>query len=274
MEPVVEDVAQIQPLWLIVLVGALSGVIASVVGPIVVRVFTRNDRALDVRQAWVREKLQSVFGEGDVERTGDDPVEYFTRLVPPSGYTPHELWMHDINWAVGESVDYKLLHPRRSRLAQKWLSNWHNTLEPEANGLHATWHQQRESEDGVSESWEKANGRYEKRVRKAKSALSIWATGQWLTHSSLWLWWNGSNWYHRWQRWGSRHWLPSFSEEQGAVACDCVNEELVADMHRGYPDDEGVIRKLLRLLRNAEVPVRIQGHVEIYGEQKGRMLRR
>ncbi|MFD6698725.1 MULTISPECIES: hypothetical protein [unclassified Microbacterium] len=173
-----------EPLWIVVLVGALSGVIGAVVGPIMQRVFGRNDRAIDARQEWVRQKLQTVFGIGDEWVSSDGPQVAFMRLVPPHGATAHHYDMHSINWAVQESVDLMMLQPRRSAWARQWIYDWHFTLQHEFNILHSWMHYTRDHETWMNDEYLQADRAYQRRVRRVQSALSIWGTGQWLTHPS------------------------------------------------------------------------------------------
>jgi hypothetical protein len=173
-----------EPLWIVVLVGALSGVIGAVVGPIMQRVFGRNDRAIDARQEWVKLKLQMVFGIGDEWVSSDGPQVAFMRLVPPYGATAHYYDMHTINWAVQESVDLMMLQPRRSAWARQWLYDWHFTLHNEFSVLHSWMHYNQDRGRWSDSQYEKADNAYQRRVRRVQSALSIWATGQWLTHPS------------------------------------------------------------------------------------------
>lgn len=174
-----------EPLWIVVLVGALSGVIVAVIGPIMQRVFGRNDRAIDARQDWVKLKLQTVFGVGDEWVSSDGPQVAFMRLVPPHGATAHYCDMHTINWAVQESVDLMMLQPRRSAWARQWLYNWHFTLQEEFSILHSRMHYNHGRDVWMDREYEKADNVYQRRVRRVQSALSIWGTGQWLTHPSL-----------------------------------------------------------------------------------------
>jgi hypothetical protein len=173
-----------EPLWIVVLVGALSGVIGAVIGPVMQRVFGRNDRAIDARQEWVKLKLQNVFGVGDEWVSSDGPQVAFMRLVPPYGATAHYYDMHTINWAVQESVDLMMLQPRRSAWARQWLYDWHFTLHEEFSVLHSWMHYNRDRDQWSDSQYEKADNSYQRRVRRVQSALSIWGTGQWLTHPS------------------------------------------------------------------------------------------
>ncbi|WP_431246402.1 hypothetical protein [Leifsonia xyli] len=184
------------PIWVVILVGALSGVIGAIAGPIIQRVFGRNDRALDARQSWAREKLQRVFGLGDEWVPTDGAAEPFGRLVPPSGYKPQRYDMHTINWAVLESVDLMMLQPRRSKWARQWLYNWHFVLQREYRALHTWMHDLRERGVWDDKHWDRANEKYERRVRRVESSLSIWATGQWLTHPSPRIWVSGRDGLH------------------------------------------------------------------------------
>lgn len=233
----VENVNEITPLWVIILVGALSGVIGSVLGPIIQRLFTRNDRALEARRVWAREKLQTVFGVGDKQHPSDGPRHYFLRIVPPSGYTAHLYNMHAINWAVEESVDLMMLQPARSAWARQWLLYWHFALRDEAAYLHEWLHILRRDEQWNNEGWNKANAAYERRVRRVESALSIWAVGQWLTHPSLRMWLSGRRLAMRWHR----RRLHALEKAHGGhhgenvdyvkMKCDCVDEEALAAMY-------------------------------------------
>lgn len=180
----VSTVSASGPLWVVVLVGALSGVIGAIVGPIMQRVFARNDRAVDARQEWVKLKLQTVFGVGDEWVSSDGPQVAFMRLVPPYGATAHYYDMHTINWAVQESVDLMMLQPRRSAWARQWLYDWHFTLQHEFSVLHAWFHYNQERDQWNDDRYERADSLYQRRVRRVQSALSIWGTGQWLTHPS------------------------------------------------------------------------------------------
>ena len=148
------------------------------------RVFGRNDRAIDARQEWVKLKLQTVFGIGDEWVSSDGPQVAFMRLVPPYGATAHYYDMHTINWAVQESVDLMMLQPRRSAWARQWLFDWHFTLHDEFSVLHSWMHYNRDRDQWSDSEYEKADNAYQRRVRRVQSALSIWGTGQWLTHPS------------------------------------------------------------------------------------------
>lgn len=209
------------PLWVVVLVGALSGVIGAVVGPIIQRTFSRSDKALDARQAWAKEKLRYVFGIGDDPHPSDGPPQVFMRLVPPHPQMMHRYNMHSINWSVEESPDLVLLQPRRSAWARKWLYDWHFRLQEEAQALHGRRHyvdqrfrsdestrlqvefdrsldaatvkamtKQHEAawkaSNGATRRLEKAEDRYRKRVRRVQSSLAVWATGRWTSKPSLW----------------------------------------------------------------------------------------
>lgn len=174
--------------------------------------------------------MQAVFGIGDEPGASDGPTEYFYRLVIPNGYTPHFDDMHQINWAVSESPDYMLLHPRRSKWARKWLYNRQFILAAQGGFLHGTFHYQNSRPEGTTTAWERANERYVKRVNRTASSISVWATGQWLTHSSLWILITGSDWYcrileriHNWQ-------LRKVGKN--TAACDCVDEDTLAEMRR------------------------------------------
>lgn len=148
------------------------------------RVFARNDRAIDARQEWVKLKLQSVFGVGDEWVSSDGPQVVFMRLVPPHGRSTHHYDMHTINWAVQESVDLMMLQPRRSAWARQWLFDWHFTLHHEYTLLHSWMHYNEEHGLSGDDKFDKADDAYQRRVRRVQSALSIWGTGQWLTHPS------------------------------------------------------------------------------------------
>lgn len=249
-DALVTDPSELNPLWLVVLVGALSGVIGSVIGPVLQRIFTRNDRALDARQKWVHEKLLTVFGVGEEVRSSDEPTEYFRRLVPPNGGTPHEYFMHDINWAVSESPEYMLLQPRRSRWARLWLDAWHHTLVAEHGRLHGAFHAVLQADTSDWSAWNKANARYERRVRRVASSISMWATGQWITHPSLRLWLGARHRFQWFQSRRSLRWLSKIPQE--SAPCDCVDEELVAKI-RGYGMSRreqliGIVRQTWRVL--------------------------
>jgi hypothetical protein len=213
------------PLWVIILVGALSGVIGAVVGPITQRVFGRSDRALDARQVWAKEKLQTVFGVGDEWVATDGPVRPFMRLVPPSGSTPQMYDMHSINWALLESVDYMLLQPRRSKWARHWLYNWHFVLQPEARLLHTWLHDLRQRGVWEDDAWRRANAAYERKVARVQSSLAIWSTGQWLSHSSLRLWLSSTNRVHASRQRNSSIRKLAPAELRGGEwqECDCFN---------------------------------------------------
>lgn len=98
LSPALSAVNQAEPLfeprWIVVLVRALSGVIGSVVGAIMQRVFGHTDRSIDARQEWVKKSLQTVFGIGDAWVSSDRPRVAFMRLVPPHDATAHYYDMH------------------------------------------------------------------------------------------------------------------------------------------------------------------------------------
>jgi hypothetical protein len=177
-----------QPFELVILVGALSGVIGAIIGPIIQRTFARNDKALEARQSWAKQKLQFVFGTGDEKSPSDGPLHPFMRLIPPNVYILHAYDMHSINWAVEESIDLMMLQPKRSSWAREWLYNWHFVMQQNAQVLHDKMHENRHDGMYVDETWERESTRYERRVNKLQSDLSIWATGQWLSHPS-WRFW-------------------------------------------------------------------------------------
>ena len=181
------------PLWTVILVGALSGVIGSVLGPALTRVLARSDRALDARQAWARIKLLTVFGLGDEPFASDQMIiPPFVFLTPPNGWRYHLYDMHQINHGVEESIDLMMLQPRRSGWARDWLYHWHFALQPRAYYLHPRMHalerfglQDHKEYGKQRERWESDNAAYERKVRKVQSAFSIWAIGQPTRPSSL-----------------------------------------------------------------------------------------
>lgn len=211
-----------QPLSLIILVGALSGVIGAVLGPALQRAFSRSDSGLAARRGWAKEKLQYVFGIGD-EYSSDGPPIPFMRLVPPNALTPQAYDMHSINWATQESVDLMLLQPRRSRWAKQWLFNWHFVLQQEWNVLHRRMHAQRAEGINYDKAWERKATKYERRVQRVQSSLAIWATGRWLTHSSLRFWFGGRDKVSVWRQRASigTRWHSNPSINVDAI-CDCI----------------------------------------------------
>lgn len=212
------------PLWVVIVVGALSGVIGALVGPFLQRTFSRSDRALAARQKWAKEKLRWVFGIGVPKPYSDGPVEPFMFLVPPSGTTPQRYDMHTINPALEQSVDLMMLQPYRSRLARQWLYEWHFTLQPESRTLHNWMHHLREQGEHNDPTWEKLNRKYERRVLRVESALAIWATGQWVTHSSARLWISSRPWIvnARRKRLPARRAAPAaIRNGSSGSACDC-----------------------------------------------------
>lgn len=253
------------PLWVVVLVGALSGVIGAVLGPIIQRTFSRSDKALEARQAWAKAKLQAVFGIGDPPYPTDGPPRVFMRLVPPHTRVAHDYQMHSINWAVEESPDLMLLQPRRSAWAREWLLNWHFRLQGEAKAAHDFWHYHEAryiydpermavhdfkrrmdvvTGQGFGEDdkvlWrvfeksrkrlERAERRYGKRVRRVESSLAVWATGQWLARPSLWhrvTTWPLMRRFLDWQA-SQRH--PKYDYTDRLFVCTCKDEAIAAEM--------------------------------------------
>ena len=171
-----------ESIWIVVLVGALSGVAGAIIGPVIQRIFQRNDIAIDARQAWVKSKLQEVFGVGDHEPTSEMPNVPFTRFVPPNGEAKCLHNSHDFDWAVGESPDLAILQPRRSAWSEAWLRGWVVTLSREFSLLHAWMHYNENQAVSSDPHFERADGGYLRRVRRVKSALALWGTGQWLTN--------------------------------------------------------------------------------------------
>lgn len=216
-----------QPLFLVIIVGALSGVIGAVLGPALQRAFARSDSGLAARRSWVKKKLQYVFGIGD-EYISDGPQLPFMRLVPPNASIPQAYDMHSIIWATQESVDLMLLQPRRSRWAKQWVFNWHFVLQQEWHVLHRRMHAQRDAGINYDKAWERKAAKYERRVRRVQSTLAIWATGQWVTHSSLRLWLGGRDRISAWRQRvsiGSRwHSDPAINLD---AACDCIPGQML-----------------------------------------------
>lgn len=182
------------PLWAVILVGALSGVIGSFLGPMLTRFITRSDKALDVRQTWAKAKLLAVFGLGEEPFHSDGIIPPFYLLTPPNGWRFHAYDMHMINLGVEESVDLMMLQPVRSKWARDWLYNWHFTLQPRAHFLHQRMHlldkygpDQSDKYAKERMRWDKDNEAYERRVRRVESAFSRWASGQ-LSRPSILMW--------------------------------------------------------------------------------------
>ncbi len=241
------------PLWTLILIGMLSGVFGAIAGPIMQRTFGRNDRALQARQVWVKEKLQTVFGVGDEKFSSDGPQPPFFRLVPPHSGVAHHYDMHTINSAVEESTDLMMLQPRRSAWAREWLMQWHFRLQPEARVLHQ-WRHYLEKRFVWTNGWltdtetgETANTRddgnaalqrsyetaqrlfsradeaYRRRVRRVQSSLSIWATGQWVSKPSWWHWvWTRQIVQRTWPKSFAARTAPvTLREGRDYVPCDC-----------------------------------------------------
>jgi len=189
------------PLWVAVLIGGLSGVFGSFLGPLLTRFITRSDKALDVRQVWAKEKLLTVFGLGEEPFYSDGPIPDFYFLTPPNGWRFHAYDMHMINLGVQESVDLMMLQPVRSKWARDWLYNWHFALQPRAYFLHQRMHQLHKyqlPEDHLEYTkhrtrWDKDNEAYERRVRRVESAFSRWASGQ-LSRPSILMWLANRKW--------------------------------------------------------------------------------
>jgi hypothetical protein len=240
------------PIWVLIVVGVFSGVVGAVVGPAIQRLFERNDRALDARRAWAREKLQMVFGVGDDYRSADGAAYPYMRLVPPSGHLAHHYDMHSINPAVEQSVDLMMLQPKRSRWARDWLYNWHFVLQPHAAMLHSWMHVVRRAypeggnEDAINawsarqKAFDKANGRYERRVLRVESALSIWSIGGWLTHPSIGMWLANRRLVLNWRLRPPKN--ADYFYGHADAGCDCINyDELYAAAERAdasSPEDQ------------------------------------
>jgi hypothetical protein len=239
MDPNAVEPTSVAPIWTLLVVGVFSGVVGSVVGPAIQRLFARNDRALDARRVWAREKLQTVFGVGDELHASDGLAHPYMRLVPPSGHTPHHYDMHSINPAVAQSVDLMMLQPKRSLWARDWLYNWHFILVPHAAMLHSWMHIIRRAypeggDETAIDKWvarqdafEKANARYERRVLRVESALSIWSIGGWITHPSLAMWLVNRRVVLNWRLRTPKNYFDYTSHVD--ASCDCINyEELYA----------------------------------------------
>ncbi|WP_440711640.1 hypothetical protein [Herbiconiux sp. YIM B11900] len=178
-----------------IVVGGLSGIVGSIIGPIVLRLINRGDRALEARRRWVQDKLQSVFGIGDAPYPTDGPEPGFMRLVPPTAYRKHEFNMHTINPALAESVELMLLQPGRSAIAQRWLENWMWNLLGEYQALNQWWKSSSDDPSlfGLPKGFEKAERRYRRRLRRVQTTASLWAIGQW-TRPTIWLWFSSRAW--------------------------------------------------------------------------------
>jgi hypothetical protein len=223
------------PLWAVILVGALSGVIGSFLGPLLTRFIARSDKALDARQEWAKIKLLTVFGLGEEPFASDGIIPPFWFLTPPNGWRFHFYDMHQINHGVEESIDLMMLQPKRSKWARDWLYNWHFALQPQASYLHHRMHiaqsyigsdLQRYADDQMK--WEKDNAAYEKKVRKVESAFSRWASGQ-ASRPSILMWLANRKWVvERRSFW--KHHPKDFdgvmADERGRCDCWEKNQQL------------------------------------------------
>lgn len=219
------------PLWAVILVGALSGVIGSVLGPALTRLLARSDRALDARQAWAKVKLLTVFGLGEAPFASDGIIPPFTFLTPPNGWRYHLYDMHQINHGVEESIDLMMLQPVRSSWARDWLYNWHFALQPRAYYLHRRMHmldkygpEEHEMYAADRVRWDRDNESYERKVRKVQSAFSIWAIGQ-ITRPSILMWLANRKWVVNRRSFWQRH-PKDFDEVMADPAgeCDCAEK--------------------------------------------------
>lgn len=156
------------------LAAFISGVIGSVIGPFILRRLRRNDAALEARREWAKEKLVAVFGEGPQMSTDDVNYMVFA-LLAENPYAPTIGDMHAINPMLGESLDLKLIQPRRSALLQRWLEEWFWVLFNERAGLmplRERWYGP-ESRDEVGQQVR----RYQQRFRRVEVALTRWSLG-------------------------------------------------------------------------------------------------
>lgn len=156
------------------LAAFISGVIGSVIGPFILRRLRRNDAALEARREWAKEKLVLVFGEGPQMSTDD--VNYMVGgLLSVNPWAPTIGDMHAINPCLAESLDLKLIQPRRSALLHRWLEAWYWELSAERSGLQPLkdqWYGPGQEGDA-----EKRRVQYEKRFIRIEVALTRWSLG-------------------------------------------------------------------------------------------------
>ncbi len=156
-----------------VLAALVSGVIGSVIGPFVLRRLRRNDAALKARRKWAKEKLVAVFGEGPQMST--DSVDYRVfALLAENPFAPTIGDMHAINPMLAESIDLKLIQPRRSALLRAWLEAWFWVLFNERQKMPSVEELYAES---TRDSALRIERRYRKRFRRVEVALSRWSLG-------------------------------------------------------------------------------------------------
>jgi hypothetical protein len=154
----------------------ISAGIGSVIGPFILRRLRRGDAALDARRAWVKEKLVSVFGEGEAFMSTDD-VDYFAPgLISENPWTPLFGDMHAINPSLQESLDLKVIQPWRSAVLRRWLEGWFWLLQAQSatlrslGGEYAAHH-------GLGPGFDKEIRRYERRFRRVEVAMTRWSLG-------------------------------------------------------------------------------------------------
>lgn len=154
----------------------ISAGIGSVIGPFILRRLRRGDAALDARRAWVKEKLVSVFGEGEALMSTDEVDFFAPGLISESPWTPLFGDMHAINPSLKESLDLKVIQPWRSAVVRRWLEGWFWLLQAQSMTLKSLGGEY-EAHHDLGPGFDREIRKYGRRFRRVEVALTRWSLG-------------------------------------------------------------------------------------------------
>jgi len=155
-------------------IAAFAG---SIIGPIILRQQRKGDTALEERRKWTKEKLRVVFHEENDQST-DDINFHSAGMIPWNPWVKWHIDMHSIHPRLAESLDLRLLQPRRSKLAYEWLEAWAWVLWDENQALRDIVARDTEYMTLMSNAkFMKLANDYTRHFRGLETALTLWSLG-------------------------------------------------------------------------------------------------